>query len=403
MTARVYSAPWVLPGGDEPAVRDGALVLDDGRVIAVGPRESVERRHGPGERLDAILLPALVNAHLHLELSHMRGRVAGGDGLAAWIARFIAVRGETRAEGAPEAMAAAAQQLRAAGVAAVGDVSNTLASLEQLAQAGICGTIFHEVLGFTGERFDRYLAAARAERGVRPAPRGLRVFESPHAVYSTHREGLESLVRAGPGSIHLAEDPAERTFVRDGTGPFRRMLDAIGGADVEARRVRGRSAVAAVAPLLGHRHLAVHCVDLDAEDVALLAASGATAVLCPRSNQYISNLLPPLPALLEASVPLAVGTDSLASSPSLAPLAELVLLRREFPAVPASRLLSLAWNGAAVGAPHVGRLTQGPAPGVLAAPLGGAWPEDPFEFLLSAFGAEERPLTWIAENALEAA
>ena len=100
--------------------------------------------------------------------------------------------------------------------------------------------------------------------------------------------------------------------------------------------------------------------------------SGATVVLCPRSNRYIGGRLPPVAALLAAGVPLAIGTDSLASCPSLAPLADLALLRRELPEIPAGALLPLAWNGAAVGAPHVGALVPGKAPGVLAAPLRGA-------------------------------
>ena len=410
MSLRVVSAPWVLrghpgrPGAAAEAIADGAVALDDGRVVAVGPRAAVERRHGQGERLDAVLLPALVNAHLHLELSHLKAQVPGGEGLAAWIGRVVATRADVRAQGAPEAMAAAAQALRAAGVAAVGDVSNTLGSLAPLSQAGLCGTVFHEVLGFPSERFERYLLAARAERAVRPAPPGLRVVESPHAVYSTNREGLRALLGAGPCSLHLAEDPAEREFCRDGTGPFRRLLDSFGAADVDGLRVRGRSPVAWAVEDGGLRtgQLAVHCVDLDAEDLALLARCGATAVLCPRSNRHISGLIPPLPRLLEAGVPLAVGTDSLASSPSLSPLAELAVLRRAYPELPAARLVPLAWDGAAVGAPHVGRLGPGPAPGVLAAPLDGARPADPFELLLEAFGAAERPLTWLAPHALEA-
>jgi len=410
VTTEVISAPWVLPGrpdaaGTPPvAIRDGAVAFQGDTVVAVGKRPEIEARHGAGERIDGILLPALVNAHLHLELSHLAGMVPGGEGLAGWIGRFVATRAALRASGAAEAMAAGARQLRKAGVAAVGDVSNALSSLEPLSHAGICGTVFHEVLGFSPERFEHYLVAARAERGVRPVSRGLRVLESPHAVYSTNRDGLWALLRAGPCSIHLAEDPGEREFCRGGTGPFRRLLEDLGATDIDALRVQGRSSVAAAVEAGGHGpgRLAVHCVDLDPRDVELLAASGATAVLCPRSNRHISGLLPPLPALLEAGVPLAVGTDSLASSPSLSPLAELALLHREFPAVASSRLVALAWNGPAVGAVHVGRLAPGAAPGVVAAPLAGARPDDPFAYLLGAFGADERPLGWIRPNAMEA-
>ncbi|WP_248360811.1 amidohydrolase family protein [Anaeromyxobacter oryzae] len=413
---RVHSAPWVLTGGPstpvaergsatsnrgerDGAIADGAIALDGNTLLAVGPRAEVEARFGKAERLDAVILPALVNAHLHLELSHMKGWVAGGEGLPAWIQLFVAARPRTR-EGEPEqAMAMAAEDLVRAGVAAVGDITNTLASLRPLAEAGIAGTLFHEVFGFAPSRFEASLAAARAARAAAGAPPpGLRIVESPHAIYSTGAAALEALLRGGPGSLHLAEDPAERDFcATEGGGAFGRMYASL-GAHFEELRVAGRSPVAAVAAHLRPHHLAVHCVDLDDEDVALLAATGATVVLCPRSNSYIVGRLPRLEALLAAGVPLAVGTDSLASSPSLAPLAELALLWREHPAVPAARLLPLAWNGAAVGASHVGRLVPGAAPGVLAAPFDVARVDDPFEYVVSKFGGEERAFTWLARQ-----
>jgi len=406
--SRVLSAPWILPGrpaekgAEAPALSNAAVVLDGDSVAAIGPRPEVEARFGPAERIDAVLLPALVNAHLHLELSHLAGRVAGGDGLPAWIARFLTLRSLGEPLEAALAMERAARDLRRAGVAAVGDVSNTLASLEPLARLGLCGTVFHEVFGFSPGRLDSAREAARAKRARCSSPAGLRVRESPHAVYSTHRDGLEALLRAGPGSLHLAEDPAERLFCREGGGAFLRLHESLGVADVDQLRVRGPSAVAAVAAFLAPHHLVVHCVDLDDDDVRLLAATGATAVLCPRSNRHIVGALPRLDALRAAGVPLAVGTDSLASSPSLSPLSEVAVLRRAFPTVPAARLLPLAWNGPAVGALHVGRLAPGAAPGLVAAPLAGARPSDPFEFLLGPFATEERPFVWVRKNAREA-
>lgn len=425
---RVVAGRWVLLGrasgagravparaahGDPPepgAIRDGAIALDGDAIVAVGPRTELEARYGRAERLDAILLPALVNAHLHLELSHLAGAVPGGDGLPRWIGRLVATRAVTPVDQEVPAMARAVEALHAAGVAAVGDVSNTLASLAPLAAGGLAGTVYHEVFGFTPERIAPALAAARAARARVSPPPGLHVAPSPHAVYSTHPPTVAELLAAGPASIHLAEDPAEREFVAEGSGPFAAFLARM-GQDAAGLRPRARSAVAAVAGALRAHHLAVHCVDLDAEDVAALAASRATVVLCPRSNRLIGGRLAPLPALLAAGVPLAVGTDSLASSPSLSPLAELALLREVFPEIPASRLLPLAWNGPAVGAPAVGALAPGTAPGILAAPFeaavaaaagrpGAATP--PFEALLRAHGAEERPFHWIARHRAEA-
>ena len=393
---RVVAAPYLLRGEGLP-VPDGAVALDGDVVVAAGPREEIEARHGPAERLDAVILPALVNAHLHLELSHLAGRVPGGQGLVPWIERLVAERQRSADDpaSAAGAMEAAAAGLARAGVAAVGDVGNTLDALGPLGRHGLAGTLFHEVYGFSEERAR---AAAEAAAGTRrragAPPAGLRVVPSPHAVYSTRPRLLAELLSAGPASVHLAEDPAERAFCARMDGPFADLARRLGARDL---RPLGRSAVACAAPSLHAGALAVHAVDLDGEDLEALRRSGATAVLCPRSNLHVGGRLADLPRLLEAGVPLAVGTDSLASSPSLSPLAELAALHRAFPQVPAERLLPLAWAGASVGAPAVGRLSPGTAPGVLAAPLAGARPADPFAWLLG-FGAEERPLAWIARH-----
>jgi cytosine/adenosine deaminase-related metal-dependent hydrolase len=387
---RVVAAPVVLTGVGG-ALHDAAVALDGDVVAAVGPRAELEARFGPAERLDAVILPALVNAHTHLELSHLAGAVAGGDGLAGWVWRLISLRAGAGDPGPAvlEAVAALARH----GVAAVGDVSNTLSSVAPLRAAGVAGSVFHELLGFTPER----VAADAARAGPRLAAAGdpgplLRILPSPHGVYSTEPATLARLLAAGPASIHLAEDPAERAFCSRMQGPFAEMNRALGAVGLAPL---ARSAVAAAAPHLRRDTLAVHCVDLDGEDLAALAASGATVVLCPRSNLHIGGRLPDLPRLLEAGVPLAIGSDSLASSPSLSPLGELAALARAFPAVEPARLLPLAWNGAAVGAPEVGRLAPGTAPGVLAAPLDGARPSDPARWLLDR---GEAPLGWLARH-----
>lgn len=425
MAVRLWAAPWVLSGAAGPAgraegveaLRDGAVALDGDVVVAVGSRDALEARFGPAEAVDAVILPALVNAHLHLELSHLAGKVPGGQGLVPWIRALVGerARGEgtgaadaasaaassSAVDAAEDAMSRAAASLTAAGVAAVGDISNTVGSVPHLARQGIAGTVFHEVYGFTAEGVTQALhraAEARARRA--PPPPGLEIRETPHAVYSTHGETLARLLRDGRASIHVAEDPGERRLCAEAAGPFAELVLRM-GVEPAALRPWARSAVAAVAPHLSPLTLVVHAVDLDDEDRAALARSGATVVLCPRSNQAIVGRVADLPALRRSGIPLAVGTDSLASSPSLSPLAELAALRAAWPEVPAGALLPLAWNGAAVGAPGVGRLVPGTAPGVLAAPLDGARPVDPAAWLLDRHGAAERPFSWLARHAPE--
>ncbi|MBI5069058.1 MAG: amidohydrolase family protein [Deltaproteobacteria bacterium] len=404
---RVLGAPFLFTGA-EPApgaghapptarlVADGALALDGDTVVAAGPRAEVEAAHGKAEPLDAVVLPALVNAHTHLELSHLAGQVPGGGGLPGWIGRFLPAR--AAAPENPALVERAVTALRAHGVAAVGEVTNTLAALPAMSRAGMAGRLYLEIFGLSASRIAaaRRAALEMLDASPQPAP-GLEVVLSPHAVYSTRPAVVAELLQAGPASIHLAEDPAERTFVASGAGPFGPLLGALGG---EGDRPQGRSPVACVAGSLHAGNLAVHAVDLDDEDVEVLRRSGATAVLCPRSNFHIGGKLPDLPRLLAAGVRLAVGTDSLASSPSLSPLAELLALSRGYPQVPAARLLPLAWNGGAVGAHRVGRLAPGTAPGVLALPLEGARPADPAAWLLAA-GAEGS-FRWLARHRPEA-
>ncbi|MBS1109179.1 MAG: Amidohydrolase 1 [Anaeromyxobacteraceae bacterium] len=394
MGLRVVSAPWVLPGPGAPPLREGAVALDGDVLLDVGPRAAVEVRHGPAEPVDAVILPALVNAHLHLELSHLAGKVPGGRGLVPWIESLVAQR--ARGGAIEEGMARGAAELREAGVAAVGEVTNGLTSGRHLAREGISGILFHEIFGFTeGRAAEAMRAAEEARDRLGPPGPGLQVAPSPHAVYSTHLSTAAELLGSGPSSIHLAEVPEERRFVAEASGPFADLVLRL-GLEPGALRPFGRSSVDAVAPWLGPETLVVHAVDLDELDLAALARSGATVVLCPRSNRHISGRLPDLPRLLAAGIPLAVGTDSLASSPSLSPLAELSVLHQAFPDVAPSRLLALAWNGAAVGAPSVGRLCAGSAPGVLAASLDGERPGDPFAWLLE--GTTPRPLRWLARH-----
>jgi cytosine/adenosine deaminase-related metal-dependent hydrolase len=398
VAVRVVSAPWVLPGPDAAPLADGALVLDGDRVLEIGPRAAIEARHGPAEMHDAVILPALVNAHLHLELSHLAGQVPGGVGLVPWIEALVAqrARGGAVVGAVEKGMAAGAAALRQAGVAAVGDVTNGLASGRHLAREGITGTLFHEIYGFTGERAAQALrvAAEVRERLGDPGP-GLRVAPSPHAVYSTHLATAAALLRGGPASIHLAEVPEERRFVAEAAGPFADLVLRL-GLSPGALRPFARSPVDAVAAHLGPEALVVHAVDVDDDDLAALRRSGATVVLCPRSNQHVSGRLPDLQRLLASGIPLAVGTDSLASSPSLSPLEELAFLHEAFPGVAPGRLLALCWNGAAVGSPAVGRLLPGSSPGVIAAPLRGDRPRDPFAWLLEVQAT--RPFEWLARH-----
>jgi cytosine/adenosine deaminase-related metal-dependent hydrolase len=375
---RIVSARWVVPI-DGPPISDGAVALDDdGTVRMVGPRSALcaEFSSATEDRAQGALLPGLVNAHCHLELSGLGEMVPGGGGFIAWAQRFLKRVGETPRElhrvGAGEAAVDAARF----GTAAIGDVGNTLDAAPAIGAAGLGGVLFHELLGSREARTGDALADAARERAEAAStwPADLGYVRAPHAPYSVGPELLRRIFAAAAAeahatSIHIAEDEDEVALLRDGGGAWPSVLAAM-GIDASTR-TPGKSPVGYLASLGAFDGsappLLVHMVCAGAEDRRLAREAGATVVLCPRSNLHIGGRLADVPALLDDGVSLALGTDSLASTPDLSLWGEIATLARHFPAVPAARWLEAATRGGAqaLGLPTHGSLAPGQRPGLL--------------------------------------
>jgi len=393
--------------GDAPWLPDAAVALDDDDTIrAVGTRADLRRRfaQAPEQRAEGVLVPGLVNAHTHLELSGLAGEVPGGAGLVAWAGACVRAAEEETYEQRRDAALGAAADAAHLGTAAVGDVCNSLASLPGIAAAGLRGTIFHELLGSREARTGDALADAARERAAAAKahswPVGLGYVPAPHAPYSVDRELLRRIFAAAartglPTSIHVAEDPDELALLRDGTGRWPAVLEAM-GVDVPARVPRqepvaylaGLGAFAGPAPTL-----LVHMVHASADDRRLAREGDATVVLCPRSNLHIGGRLPDVPALLADGLALALGTDSLASCPDLSLFGEIAALREAFPAVPALTWLEAASSGGAraLRLEACGALAPGRRPGLL--DVGVADLAAPLESLVRD---PHPPLRWMA-------
>jgi cytosine/adenosine deaminase-related metal-dependent hydrolase len=353
-------AGWVVPVVGPP-LRDGVVAVDGGRVAWIGP--AGEGPAGEDEDLGAgVLLPGFVNAHTHLELSHLAGTV-GPAPFVPWVRALIAARaGET-----PESVRAAARMAiasaAASGTSAVGDVSNGLQHLGDLAQSRLRAVVFHELIGWDPVRAEEALAWSRARRAELPELPGLEVRLAAHAPYSCSPRLLSLMAAAGgPAAIHLAESAAESRFLADGGGEFAQFLAERGLGHVAfAGGARSPVDHAEACGILHPGLVIAHGVQTDAADHALLAGRGVHVALCPRSNLALGNGLPPLPALLAAGVQVALGTDSLASAPSLDLLAEALELHRAFPAVEPAALVRAATLGgaAALGLADHGRIAPG--------------------------------------------
>jgi cytosine/adenosine deaminase-related metal-dependent hydrolase len=197
---------------------------------------------------------------------------------------------------------------------------------------------------------------------------------APHTIYTTHPDVVRALLaearaQGARTTVHLAEHPAERSFLFDKTGPFADFASRLGLA-VEAFPIERQGPVetARRLGLLAPDVLLVHLTDARADELDMIAASRAEVVLCPRSNLFIEMKLPPLLAMLRAGIVPALGTDSLASNLSLDVLAEARALADRFPSVPSWTLLRMATEAGAraLGRRDLGVIARGARPGLLA-------------------------------------
>jgi len=354
----IVRARWVLPIDRAPI--DGGWVAADPvahRITAIGAGPP------PGDAIDlgdVALLPGLVNAHTHLELSWMAGLIPPAESMDAWIREIMRLRRAGPPGGEPEviaAMARAALAMHASGTVLVGDVSNTLLSAQILADTHLRGVVFHELIGFNVadpalQVRDAWDRIAAVERALYPQPGSVNprpeiafnvVAHAPYSVSPALFAEILRRTRPEPLSIHLGESPEEVEFLRSGTGPIRDMLVTL-GVWPEDWATPGCDPVSYVAGLGYMRAgtLIVHGVHLGDDALERIRSAGGVLVTCPRSNHWVGSGSPRLSHFYAARLPVAIGTDSLASSPTLNLFDELAEMRRIAPEVAASALLDSA-------------------------------------------------------------
>ena len=351
-----YRAGWLLPIS-QPPIRDAWIRTQRGRIVAFGPTRPGDFTASDEVDLGNVaVLPGLTNAHTHLELSWMRGRIVDARAFPDWIRRLMELRSSAgpSSDERARAIAPAIAEARSCGTALVGDISNTLASSTALAAVGMAAVVFYELLGFQADDADRIISSALDVVAKLPASAEIRHTIAPHAPYSVS-PALFGRIRVAltqepfaRSSLHLGESEAEIEFLRDGTGAYRTLLDEIGKWDPSWVPPRcGPVEYIDRMGFLDDRLLVVHGVHFGTDDLERIVSKGATLVTCPRGNIMTGAGAPPISEFFESGARVAVGTDSLASVPDLNMFSELAEMRRLAPEVPARRLLEAAtMNGA---------------------------------------------------------
>ena len=352
--------------------KNAMLVLSNSEIVSVIDLPDSAVEEAGVEFYNGIVCPGFVNAHCHLELSHLESHIPQGTGLPTFVAAVAQSR--TTQAFSLEACKQADEYMAAQGIVAVGDISNSTDSFQVKAQSSITYHTFIELFDLFRDSTPIF---SQGKELFRAYPLKNRVSLSPHAPYSCSNKLLAKISAHAaeyqyPVTIHNQEHESENELFQHGKGHLYDMICRNHG-DVTLVP-RAKSSLHSVLPKLEEcaHILFVHNIYTSEHDIDLLQQTrernSYTFVLCPRSNKYINTMLPPVDMFLSRAVPMAIGTDSLASNSSLSMLEEMRCLQEAFPEFTLEKLLqSATYNGACAlqMQSKIGSFTPRKIPGVL--------------------------------------
>lgn len=354
-------------------IHNGLVITDEaGKILEVGT--SANHDSSSYEKLNGVIIPGFINTHCHLELSHMKGKVATGTSLIPFIRNVVTQR-DIPMEEILNGISDGDQEMYDNGIVAVGDISNKTDSFATKKESSIKYHTFVEMFDFlqdaaASEEYKKYKAVYDAHEGGT----GDKVTCVPHAPYSVSPTLFEMVKASNPEdctiSIHNQETPPENELFLKGTGAFHDFYGGF-GVTLDHFKANGKSAIHYALENLNpiNRNLFVHNTLTTKADIeaAQSWSSNVFWATCPNANLYIENRLPNYQNFLDTNARLTIGTDSLTSNWTLSVLDEMKTIAKFQSYVPFETLLKWATlNGAeALGyASDLGSIEIGKTPGL---------------------------------------
>jgi cytosine/adenosine deaminase-related metal-dependent hydrolase len=329
-----YHAQCVLPITAPPIV-DGTVVVEGDRIAWVGRRADAPPAAAARdvELGRAFLLPGLVNAHTHLDLTVMRGLLESIP-FFEWVRTLVAARDQLTPDDLLDSARLGIREGLRAGITTFADTAPTAASFDAMLELGVRGIAYREVFGPDSLQCDASLAGLRhAIADMRRRETVLvRAGVSPHAPYSVSDRLFREVAAFArserlPLATHVAESEDESALVTRGEGRFAEFLRGR-HIDVGAR-ARSPVALLDACGVLDPGALLIHCVRCDAEDIAMIAGHRAAVATCPISNMRLQHGSAPVAAMRDAGIRLGVGSDSMASNVRMDVVREAMLMARD--------------------------------------------------------------------------
>ena len=345
------------------------ITTKDGTVEAI---LGIEDAGDDIQSFEGILTPGFVNAHCHLELSHMKGMIPVHTGLQEFVKQIVSLR-QVEPALIQDAIVAAENEMYANGMVAVGDISNTLDTLTQKAKHNLAYYTFVELYDLDPTRAPEKLKAGLAIQNTfeQNCVRASLVPHAPYSVTSSLWKLLSDHFGAHTISMHNQETPDENEFFKTKTGSFLGMYERT-KVSLDFFEPTGLSSLQSVLPIFKNAttSILVHNSFTSAEDIATVKKQMPNTFwcLCPNANQYIEQTMPPIDLLRSGGANIIVGTDSYASNWSLNILDELKTIQKHNPHISLEEMLGWATlNGARALQmdKHLGSFEIGKKPGLV--------------------------------------
>ena len=354
MIKAIHRAKYVLAGPDDLQLNAAVCVADSGRISQVQPWQCQpsDPKVPVVDWGSAVIMPGLINAHTHLELTSLHNQLTQFSSFTNWIFQLISRRYSWTSEDFLASTKEGARLSLSSGTTLVGDITASGSGWEA-ANENLRRVVFEETIALSSSQADQALSQLNESLekiGRNPL---LKHGVSPHAPYSVSPELFQRTAQLARDkrmllATHAAETRAELEFLQEGTGEFREFLEAAGvlpddWAPPKLPPILYLDSLG----VLGKSCLLIHCNYLDQKSISRISAARSSVVYCPRSHAFFGHEQHPIRQLLDSGVNVALGTDSLASNNSLSMLDEMRFLYKNHKDIKIAEIFRAATLGGA--------------------------------------------------------